>query len=231
MVRSQGFTLIELLIVVAILGILTALVGNNYLEALNRANQSACRQNLKTVFTALQSYRLDYGKFPPADGIADTQPHPAETAYGCGPAANGYWSGVSWLLVKYDYCSAGSLFCPTLKQKYNRLVAAYPTCRSSALEGKEVPQWHFLRYAYNGAAADAGGSIGGEQNVEKDWSRRVWLARCLHLDIAQFDPERAVPFPLRLHPQEDGAEGFLPGEHELTVLGDVRERVLHPDGG
>ena len=125
--------------------------------------------------------------------LADTH-RPDYTAYGCGPAANGFWSGVSFLLAERGYCPEAALYCPTLRREHGRPVAAYPSCTGSELSGGEVPQWRFLRYAYNSAAADAGGYAGGENDIEKEWDSGIWLVRCLHLNVEEFNPDRAVAF-------------------------------------
>ncbi|MEW6238682.1 MAG: type II secretion system protein [Candidatus Omnitrophota bacterium] len=221
-----GFTLIELLIAVAIIGVLAAIVSANYVLSIERADAAACQENLRTVFTALQSYRLDYNRFPPADGAADVHSQSNHTAWGCGPSANGYWSGVSLLLSELGYCSEEALYCPALKRAHSRRIEAYPTCDGSSLAGKTVPQWRFLRFAYNNAAADAGGSNGGENNIETEWKSEVWLVRCLHLDISEFDKERAIRFPFRIKQDEKNPNRTWYGEFELTVLGTIRLRPV-----
>lgn len=223
-----GFTLIELLIVVAVIGILASIVGANYFDAMQRAEKAACQQNLRSIHTALMSYRLDYGKFPLADGTADTVSRPDATGWACGPAANGYWSGISLLLAEKGYCSPESLYCPALKRTHAQAIDAFPTCSGTNLAGKSVPQWRFLRYAYNYAAQDAGGASGGSHDVEKEWGPDVWMVRCLHLDIGQFDPQRAVRFPFRLENEKDNDNSIWYGEFEMNVHGQIRPRPVQP---
>ncbi len=224
--HHNGFTLIELLVVVAIIGVLASITASNYLSAIDKADRAACQQNLRTIHTALNAYRLDYNRFPPADGIADVVPHPDQTAWGCGPSANGYWSGVSLLLVKYGYCAESSLYCPALKRQHSQSIEAWPSCRDTEFSGKEVPQWRFLRYAYNAAATDVGGYEGGDNNIEKNWGNDVWLVRCMHVDIGQFYPDREIRFPFRIKQDEDNLNLTWYGEYELTLHGTIRERTV-----
>ncbi len=69
---SGGFTLIELLIVVAIIAILAAIAVPNFLEAQTRAKVSRVKSDMRTVATALESYRVDGNKYPP--DFQDNQP-------------------------------------------------------------------------------------------------------------------------------------------------------------
>lgn len=62
--ESSGFTLVELLIVIAIIGILTVLVGANYLTALRRGRDAQRKSDLKSVQTALRIYYNDAGRYP-----------------------------------------------------------------------------------------------------------------------------------------------------------------------
>lgn len=62
--KQQGFTLIELLIVMAILALLAGLVGPTLWNKLGGAKRDVVATQIKNIESALDSYRLDMGKYP-----------------------------------------------------------------------------------------------------------------------------------------------------------------------
>jgi prepilin-type N-terminal cleavage/methylation domain-containing protein len=159
--RPEGFTLLELLIVVGIIAVLAMIAVPNFLMAQRRARQAQCASNLKAVAVALQTYKIDLGKYPLADGIAGEEESMGETMVGLGPAANGSWDGVPRILVRLRYLvSPQYLFCPEHQVRF---------------KGDRMQRF---RYAYNNSAADTGGTTGGTTDMDRD-SSDVWFCRCL----------------------------------------------------
>ena len=68
--QSSGFTLVELLVVLAILGMLAALVGPQVLNQLGGAKSKSAAIQIRDFEQALELYKLDVGRFPrESDGL------------------------------------------------------------------------------------------------------------------------------------------------------------------
>ena len=62
--HSAGFTLMELLVVLAIIGLLAALVGPNVMNSLGGAKTKTAGIQIKDLEQALEMYKLDVGRYP-----------------------------------------------------------------------------------------------------------------------------------------------------------------------
>lgn len=67
---QSGMTLIEIMIVIAILGLLTSIVGVAVMRNLETGRQGAAQTQIKQFDTALKLYNRDCGKYPStAEGL------------------------------------------------------------------------------------------------------------------------------------------------------------------
>lgn len=69
--RRVGFTLLELLVVIVIIGLLAAYVGPKYFSQLGKSEVTITKAQIEAFEKALDTFRLDVGRYPTADeGLA-----------------------------------------------------------------------------------------------------------------------------------------------------------------
>jgi len=83
--NNRGFTLIELLIVMIILGLLAALVAPRMFSKVGSSKRKTAKAQISLFETALDTYRLDMGKYPP--------PEQGLLALRIKPSDNDNWDG------------------------------------------------------------------------------------------------------------------------------------------
>jgi prepilin-type N-terminal cleavage/methylation domain-containing protein len=62
--EQAGFTLVELMITMLILGILVTIVVLTMTVSKNKAQEAACKANLRTMFEAVNVYQSVHGTYP-----------------------------------------------------------------------------------------------------------------------------------------------------------------------
>ena len=65
--KQKGFTLIELMVVLAIIGVLAALIVPNVLSRADDARMTAARTDVGNLMQALKLYKLDNQRFPSSE--------------------------------------------------------------------------------------------------------------------------------------------------------------------
>lgn len=94
MPRRCGFTLVELLVVIAVIGVLVALLLPAVQQAREAARRTRCRNNLKQIALALHSYHDQHGSFPPG-WVRDVRRQTADAPTNC-------WGWSALLLPSLD---------------------------------------------------------------------------------------------------------------------------------
>lgn len=83
---EAGFTLIEMLVVLAIIGMISALVGPQVIKYLGRAKIDSARVEIQSLETALDLFRLDIGRYPTEqEGLASLVERPGNLPVWNGP--------------------------------------------------------------------------------------------------------------------------------------------------
>jgi prepilin-type N-terminal cleavage/methylation domain-containing protein len=114
--RTDGFTLLELLIVVAIIGILAAMLAPAVMGALEFADRVTCASNLRQLGFATQHYLGDHdGYFFPIRSAGD--PHQwyfglEEDAYGDAPEGERVLDKTKAVLYPYAHNYDTIEICP-----------------------------------------------------------------------------------------------------------------------
>ncbi|WP_374592286.1 type II secretion system protein [Aquabacterium sp.] len=62
--KGKGFTLIELMVVLAIVGLLSAIVAPRYFKSVDRAREATLRTSLNVMRDAIDKFAADKGRYP-----------------------------------------------------------------------------------------------------------------------------------------------------------------------
>ena len=83
--REAGFTLLELLVVLAIMGLLAAIIGPQVIKYLGSSRTQTARVQIQNIVAALELFKLDVGHYPTqAEGL---------TALVTAPQSEAGWNG------------------------------------------------------------------------------------------------------------------------------------------
>jgi general secretion pathway protein G len=84
--RDQGFTLLEMLVVLAIMGLLAAIVAPQVLKYLGSSRTQTAKVQIQNIGSALELYRLDVGRYPTSEeGLSALVAAPSGAAGWNGP--------------------------------------------------------------------------------------------------------------------------------------------------
>lgn len=84
--RERGFSLIEIMVVMVIIGMLMAVVAPRFIRQSEKAASKAARVQIESMGTALDTFRLDVGRYPTTqEGLAALIQRPFGTERWDGP--------------------------------------------------------------------------------------------------------------------------------------------------
>ena len=84
--REAGFTLLEMLVVLAIMGLLAAIVAPQVLKYLGSSRVQTAKIQIHNITSALELYRLDVGRYPTSEeGLNALVAQPSTASSWSGP--------------------------------------------------------------------------------------------------------------------------------------------------
>ena len=151
--KQEGFTLVELMVVVAIIGILSAVALPNFKRYQAKSKQSEAKIQLASVYTAETTLQTDYDSFGSCLAFAGYQGPVTGNYYGIG------FSGAS--AANADIVNNGGAGCVPADQFFwpaQKAVAGNTVVAAGTLVGSVVPTpTVFTASATGYISADNGG--------------------------------------------------------------------------
>ena len=109
--RRAGFTLVEMLVVLAIIGLISALVGPRVLSQLTDSRARAAKLQIEAFSSALDIFFIDVGRYPVEnEGLAALMQKPSSVQVWNGPYLRGDRVPLDPWGREYRYASDGRTF-------------------------------------------------------------------------------------------------------------------------
>ncbi len=105
--NQRGFSLLEILIVLAIMGMISALVAPRLFQQIDRSQQTVAETQVRSIMVALDTFKLDVGRYPTTQEGLDILLSPPTDS-----AASRRWAGPYIESVPLDPWGAAYRYAP-----------------------------------------------------------------------------------------------------------------------
>ena len=132
---KRGFTLVEIMIVIIIIGLIAALVAPRFFGKLSTAKLKAAKAQIELLGTALDTFRLDVGRYPTSEeGLKALREKPSGAENWQGPYLPKEIPLDPWGAL-YVYKSPGE------KEEYDLIAYGLDKAPGGTGENEDIVNW------------------------------------------------------------------------------------------
>jgi general secretion pathway protein G len=144
--KEGGFTLIEIMVVVMIIAMLSTMVGVTVINRLDKAKRVGAAAQIRSLMTALDSYRLDCNVYPSTEQGLEALVNPPSSGNPCRNYQEGGYLTGDVPLDPWD--NPYIYLSPNDEQNKDYTIESYGADGQDAGEGKnaDIESWRLGEY-------------------------------------------------------------------------------------